>query len=381
MKFFKAPFILINHLFKYPTPVTITYMWSFGALSGIFFSIQLITGILLATHYTAGEFAFENVEYIMRDVNSGWLLRYLHANSASFFFINIYIHIGRGLFFKSYLSPRNIVWNSGIVILILSILTAFIGYVLPWGQMSLWGATVITNLASVIPFIGSNLVIWIWGGYTVTKVTVVRFYDFHYLFSLILAVFIVIHISLLHSVGSSSKINTKRSKIEFFNLFAFKDFYSFLIVLIFFFLIIFYYPNMLGHSDNYIKANPLVTPTHIVPEWYFLPYYAILRSISNKTIGVIAMLLSILGISVLPFCKELVKNDKYIFGSNYNVFFYSFISIFICLGIIGSMPAEYPYTECGQYLSILYFLSLLFFYIWCKIKNQIILMLTYKRRI
>jgi len=373
----KIAYILNNHLIKYPTPSNISYAWSFGALSGIFLTIQLITGILLATHYTGGEFAFENVEYIMRDVNYGWLMRYLHANSASFFFVCIYIHMARGIFYKSYLAPRHFAWNSGVIIFLLSIITAFIGYVLPWGQMSFWGATVITNLVSIVPYVGLDIVTWLWGGYTVNKMTVIRFFDFHYLLSIILVVLVLFHISFVHIAGSStvSGLPVKKHKIEFYPFFAIKDFFVFALVLFIFLWIVFYYPNWLGHTDNYIKADGLVTPTHIVPEWYFLSFYAILRSFDDKTVGVIAMISSILVLMFFPFCKEIIKNNMLITGFHLNWFFYLFVTNFILLGIVGSMPAEYPYIFFGKCCSYIYFGSILNLYFFCILKNKFVKLL------
>lgn len=368
----KIPFLVKDHLVDYPTPVNINYNWSFGALSGIFVVVQLITGILLAVHYTSFvEVAFENIEHIMRNVNNGWLIRYMHANSASFFFICLYAHVFRSLFYKSYFSPRNLIWNSGVIILVLSILVAFIGYVLPWGQMSYWGATVITNLVTAVPYIGNKLVLWIWGGFTVQGSTIIRFYNFHYLFAIILVVLLVVHLSLLHEVGSSSPvgINNVKEKIKFYRYFYLKDLFILLIFFCLFFFITFYYPNVLGHSDNYIKANSLVTPTHIVPEWYFLPFYAILRSIDNKLFGVIAMLLSILILLFLPFCASYIKNLNYVAGVDYNIFFILFSISIISLWFVGSLPAEYPYTFYGKVLTVVYFSLFIFNYLYVHLYN------------
>lgn len=363
------------HLVDYPTPLDINYNWSFGALSGIFALIQVITGVLLAVHYTSYiDIVFENMEHIMRNVNNGWLLRYIHANSASFFFICIYLHIFRGIFYKSYFAPRNLIWNSGVFILILSILVAFIGYVLPWGQMSYRGATVITNSVTAVPYVGNYIVLWIWGGFTVQGSTIIRFYNFHYLFAILLILLIFIHLTLLHEVGSSSPIviSNIKDKIKFYRYFYLKDLFILLVFFLFFFYVTFYYPNVLGHSDNYIKANVLVTPTHIVPEWYFLPFHAILRSIDNKLFGVIAMLISILILLVLPYCLVYVKNINFISGFDNNFFFILFSLTIISLWFIGSLPAEYPYTSYGKILTSFYFGLFLFNYFYCKFHNKLI---------
>lgn len=371
----KLLFVGKAHIIDYPTPLNINYNWSFGALSGIFALIQVITGILLAVHYTSYiDIVFENMEHIMRNVNNGWLLRYIHANSASFFFICIYLHIFRGIFYKSFFAPRNLIWNSGVIILILSILVAFIGYVLPWGQMSYWGATVITNLVTAVPYIGNHIVLWIWGGFTVQGSTIIRFYNFHYLFAILLMLLIFIHLILLHEVGSSSPIgiSTVKDKIKFYRYFYLKDLFILFIFFIFFFFVTFYYPNVLGHSDNYIKANALVTPTHIVPEWYFLPFYAVLRSIDNKLFGVIAMLISILILLILPYCSIYIKNINFVSGFDNNFFFILFSLTIISLWFIGSLPAEYPYTFYGKVLTSFYFELFIFNYFYCKFHNKII---------
>lgn len=364
-----------NHLVNYPTPIDINYNWSFGALSGIFYGVQIITGVLLAIHYTASiDIVFENIEHIMRNVNNGWLIRYLHANSASFFFICIYLHIFRGIFYKSYNKPRNAIWNSGVIILILSIVVAFIGYVLPWGQMSYWGATVITNLVTAIPLIGNSVVIWIWGGFTVSGSTILRFYDFHYLSAILLGILIFLHLTFLHEIGSSSPIVPVNfsEKIKFYRYFYLKDTFVLIIFLIIFLIIIFYYPNVLGHTDNYIKANSLVTPTHIVPEWYSLPFYAILRPIDNKLFGVIAMLLSILILMVLPFISFYIKNIDFIGGFDNKIFFILFCLIVILLWFIGFLPAEYPYIYYGKALTFLYFNLFLFNYFYSLLCNKFV---------
>jgi quinol-cytochrome oxidoreductase complex cytochrome b subunit len=356
--------IIKKHLITYPTPITINYAWSFGSLAGIFLGIQLLTGILLAIHYIAEtDISFDNIERIMRDVHYGWLIRYTHANSASFFFISVYAHILRGIYYKSFVYPRNIVWYSGIVILLLSIITAFLGYVLPWGQMSYRAATVITNLVTAIPYAGKYIVYWIWGDYTVSGFTLTRFYNFHYLFAVILTLIIIIHISLVHESGSSSPTLLNNDDfVSFYRHLYLKDLFILILTLIFFFIILFYHPNLLGHTDNYIKANSMVTPTHIVPEWYFLPFYAILRSIDDKLLGVVVMLFSILVLAFLPNLKIYIKSEFYsVIFSNW--FFWSFLLVVVMLGIIGGLPAEYPYIYFGKLFTFMYFLLFFVLYI------------------
>ena len=271
-----------NHIVTYPTPINLNYAWSFGSVAGICLVIQIITGIFLAMHYVPHiSLAFDSVEHIMRDVNYGWLIRYCHANGASVFFIVVYLHIFRGLYYGSYMHPRGWLWASGVLIFILMMATAFMGYVLPWGQMSFWGATVITNLFSAVPVYGPLIVEWLWGGFSVDQATLNRFYSLHYLLPFIIAAVTVLHLCLLHKYGSNNPlgINTDITSVPFYPYFYVKDFFSFWVFLFGYLTLVFFVPNMLGHPDNYIPANPMVTPAHIVPEWYFLPFYAILRSI------------------------------------------------------------------------------------------------------
>jgi len=285
--------IFTNHLIKYPTPININYAWSFGSLAGICLIIQILTGIFLAMHYTAHiDLAFSSVEHIMRDVNNGWLIRYAHANGASMFFIVVYCHIFRGLYYGSYIHPRELLWCSGVLMFILMMATAFMGYVLPWGQMSFWGATVITSLFTAIPFIGSVIVDWLWGGFTVSNATLNRFFSLHFFLPFALAGLSLLHLALLHKDGSNNPlgVDSHVDKISFYPYFFVKDLFAFFSFLFFFFIFLFYFPNILGHPDNYIPADPMQTPPHIVPEWYFLPYYAILRSIPDKLGGVLAIL-------------------------------------------------------------------------------------------
>lgn len=364
MRFIKYPLLNIvnNHLVSYPTPVNIHYGWNFGFLALICLLIQLLTGIFLGMHYTPHiSLAFSSVEHIMRDVNFGWLLRYIHANGASMFFIVVYIHIFKGLYFGSYSKPKQWVWLIGIIIFLLMIITAFIGYVLPWGQMSLWGATVITNLVSALPKIGEYVVFWLWGGFSVDNATLNRFFSLHYLLPFIIVSMSLIHIAILHQEGSGNPlgIESTTDKINLFPYFVIKDFFGLIIFLIFFSNFLYFYPNVLGHSDNYIEANPMVTPTHIVPEWYFLPFYAILRSIPHKLGGVIAMLLSILILSFLPWLHSTeIRSSR--FRPIYKFFYWTLISCCLLLGWIGGMPVEEPYILIGQLLSVYYFSYFLF---------------------
>jgi len=353
-----------SHIISYPTPVNLNYMWSFGSAAGICLVIQIITGIFLAMHYTPHvDLAFNSVEHIMRDVNNGWLIRYLHANGASMFFIVVYCHIFRGLYFGSFIYPRGLLWASGVIIFLLMMATAFMGYVLPWGQMSFWGATVITNLFSAIPLAGGAVVEWLWGGFSVDNATLNRFFSLHYLMPFIIAGATLIHLSLLHTVGSNNPmgLNTNVDSVTFYPYFYVKDLLAFFVLIALFSFFVFFYPNALGHSDNYIPANPLVTPPHIVPEWYFLPFYAILRSIPDKLGGVLAMVGAILVLLVLPFSNTSdIRSTKFrpIFGC----FYWFFAANFLILGWIGQKPVESPFIEIGMFCTFFYFLSILFLF-------------------
>ena len=352
---------LTSHIVDYPTPSNLNYFWSFGSLAGLCLVIQLVTGIFLAMHYTTHvDFAFNSVEHIMRDVNNGWLIRYLHANGASFFFIVVYCHIFRGLYFGSYITPRGLLWSSGVLIFLAMMATAFMGYVLPWGQMSFWGATVITNLFSAIPFIGSSIVEWLWGGFSVDNATLNRFFSLHYLLPFIIAGISLLHLTLLHSEGSNNPlgINTSIDYVSFYPYFYVKDLFAFLIFLIFFSFIVFFNPNILGHPDNYIPANPLVTPPHIVPEWYFLPFYAILRSIPDKLGGVLAMISAILVLLLLPLTNY-SKIRSGLFRPIFSKLYWFLVSDFLILGWIGQKPVEAPYIEIGFFATLFYFTILL----------------------
>nr|UIR90922.1 cytochrome b [Pterocladiella sp. 6] len=363
MRLIKRPIISIanDHLIDYPTPINIHYAWNFGFLSAMCLIIQIVTGIFLAMHYTPHvDLAFASVEHIMRDVNYGWLLRYIHANGASMFFIVVYIHIFRGLYFGSYTKPRHLVWVVGVIIFFLMMGTAFIGYVLPWGQMSLWGATVITNLVSAIPFIGDSIVTWLWGGFSVDNATLNRFFSLHYLLPFIIAAASLIHLAVLHQDGSGNPlgIDSNVDKISMFPYFIVKDLLGLIIFLIFFSAFVYFSPNVLGHADNYIEANPMVTPAHIVPEWYFLPFYAILRSIPHKLGGVIAMISAIAILALLPWIHSTeIRSSR--FRPVYKLLYWTMISCCFILGWIGGMPVEEPYVLIGQIASVYYFLYFL----------------------
>lgn len=338
-----------------PTPSNISYLWNFGSLLGYCLALQILTGIFLAMHYCSDvSLAFNSVVHICRDVNYGFLLKYAHANGASLFFLCVYIHIARGLYYGSYLKSH--LWFSGIVIFMIMMLTAFIGYVLPWGQMSFWGATVITNFLSAVPYLGQDLVQWVWGGFSVGGATLSRFYSLHYLFPFVLLGLIIVHIVLLHEKQSNSPlgINPNIDKVPFHIYYTSKDAYGFVLISILLCLIIFYYPNILGDVENYIKANPLVTPVHIMPEWYFLFAYAILRAIPNKLGGVIALVLSLLILFTLPFL-HMSKLRSLQFRPLGKIFYWVFMANFILLTWIGSKPVEEPFITIGQYSSILYF--------------------------
>lgn len=339
-------FSMVNHsLGVYPTPRNLNYWWSFGSIAGICLMVQIITGIVLAMHYTPHvDFAFDSVEHIMRDVNYGWLLRYTHAVGASMFFAVVFIHIFRGLYYGSYKSPREVLWWLGIVILLLMMATAFMGYVLPWGQMSFWGATVITNLFSVFPGIGEGIVTWLWGGFSVDNPTLNRFFALHYLLPFLIVGVVMLHLVALHEHGSNNPLGIDakgpQDKIPFHPYYTVKDFFGFSVFFMIFAWFIFFAPNVLGHSDNYIEANPMVTPAHIVPEWYFLPFYAILRAVPNALIGVLAMFASILILFVLPWLDS-SKVRSANFRPMYKVAFWVFLADCILLGYAGGQTADW----------------------------------------
>src|SRR5438477_6514297 len=340
-----------------PQPANISYLWNFGSLLAVCLAIQILTGVFLAMHYQPHvDFAFNSVEHIMRDVNNGWVLRYIHANVASFFFIFVYMHIGRGLYYGSYKSPRILVWSIGVIIFILMMATAFLGYVLPYGQMSLWGATVITNLLSAIPVFGQDIVELIWGGFSVSNATLNRFFSLHYLLPFLLAALVIAHLIALHVHGSSNPngVSSNGDRYAIHPYFMFKDLVTIFLFFLVLSIIVFYYPNLLGHSDNYIPANPMSTPASIVPEWYLLPYYAILRSIPNKLLGVIAMFESLLILLILPLVDySRIRGNQ--FRPAMKLAFWFFIVDFIILIWIGSQHPNTPYLEIGQFATAFYF--------------------------
>nr|YP_009170630.1 cytochrome b [Phlebotomus chinensis]WPV76925.1 cytochrome b [Phlebotomus sichuanensis]ALF07246.1 cytochrome b [Phlebotomus chinensis]WPV76938.1 cytochrome b [Phlebotomus sichuanensis]WPV76951.1 cytochrome b [Phlebotomus sichuanensis]WPV76964.1 cytochrome b [Phlebotomus sichuanensis] len=365
--------IMNNALVDLPAPINISAWWNFGSLLGLCLIIQIITGLFLAMHYTANiESAFNSVTHICRDVNYGWLLRTIHANGASFFFICIYAHIGRGIYYNSYLYIPT--WSIGTLILFVVMGTAFMGYVLPWGQMSFWGATVITNLLSAIPYLGNMMVQWIWGGFAVDNATLTRFFTFHFLFPFIIAAMTMIHLLFLHQTGSNNPLglNSNSDKIPFHPYFSFKDLIGFIVMMMILFILSIMAPYYLGDPDNFIPANPLVTPPHIQPEWYFLFAYAILRSIPNKLGGVIALVMSIAILFILPILHMNKFQGLQFYPMNQILFWYM-VTIIILLTWIGARPVEDPYVLTGQILTVLYFsyyiLNPLMSKIWDKLLN------------
>nr|YP_008593716.1 cytochrome b [Benthodesmus tenuis]BAN83736.1 cytochrome b [Benthodesmus tenuis] len=347
--------IVNDALVDLPTPTNISAWWNFGSLLGLCLIAQVLTGLFLAMHYTPDvESAFNSVAHICRDVNFGWLIRNVHANSASFFFFCIYFHIGRGLYYGSYLYKET--WNIGVILLLLVMMTAFVGYVLPWGQMSFWGATVITNLLSAVPYVGTTLVEWIWGGFSVDNATLTRFFTFHFLFPFVVVAVTVLHLLFLHETGSNNPlgVNSNLDKVSFHPYFSYKDLLGFAIMLILLTTLALFAPNFLGDPDNFTPANPMVTPPHIKPEWYFLFAYAILRSIPNKLGGVIALLASILILMTVPIL-HFSKQRGLAHRPFSQLFFWTLIANVMILTWIGGMPAEQPFVVIGQMASLLYF--------------------------
>lgn len=341
-----------------PQPSNISYLWNFGSLLAFCLIIQIVTGVTLGMHYTPSVLeAFDSVEHIMRDVNNGWLIRYLHSNTASAFFFLVYLHIGRGLYYGSYKAPRTLVWTIGTILFILMIATAFLGYVLPYGQMSLWGATVITNLMSAIPWVGQDIVEFIWGGFSVNNATLNRFFALHFVLPFVLAALALMHLIALHdSSGSSNPLGVSGNydRLPFSPYFIFKDLITIFLFILVLSTFVFFMPNVLGDSENYVMANPMQTPPAIVPEWYLLPFYAILRSIPNKLLGVIAMFSALLALLVLPF-SDLSKLRGIQFRPLSKIAFYIFIANFLILLQLGAKHVESPYIEFGQISTALYF--------------------------
>jgi quinol-cytochrome oxidoreductase complex cytochrome b subunit len=348
---------------EYQCPRNLNYWWNFGSIAGICLVLQLLTGIFLVMHYTPHvSMAFDSVEHIMRDVNYGWLMRYMHANGASMFFVVVYIHILRGMYYGSYKSPREILWWLGIVIFILMMATAFMGYVLPWGQMSFWGATVITNLFSAFPIVGDPIVTWLWGGFSVDNPTLNRFFSLHYLLPFVIFGVVALHLVALHQHGSNNPmgidVKTPKDTIPFHPYYTVKDFFGLAVFFMVFSWFIFYQPNYLGHPDNYTPANPMVTPAHIVPEWYFLPFYAILRAIPDKLGGVAAMFSALIVMFFLPWldtCK--VRSARY--RPLYRIAFWLFVATGVGLGYLGGKPAEAEYVLWSRVLTVYYFAHLI----------------------
>lgn len=364
---------ILNHaLVDLPAPVNISAWWNFGSLLGLCLITQLLTGLFLAMHYTPHiDLAFDRVVHITRDVNYGWLLRTIHANGASFFFICLYLHVGRGIYYGSYLFIFT--WLSGILLLLLTIGAAFMGYVLPWGQMSFWGATVITNLLSAVPYVGDTIVQWVWGGFAVDNATLNRFFTFHFLIPFLIAAVILIHLLFLHQTGSRNPIGIKRNaeKIPFHPYFTIKDLLGFIVILIILILLTLLAPNLLGDPENFNPANPLVTPVHIQPEWYFLFAYAILRSIPNKLGGVIALLLSILILAILPFWHQSQIRGLEFYPLN-KLLFWFMVGTVLLLTWIGAKPVEEPYVFTGQLFTIIYFSYFLFAPLTLKIWDSLL---------
>nr|AJW75675.1 cytochrome b [Ambystoma mavortium stebbinsi] len=347
--------IINNSFIDLPTPSNISYWWNFGSLLGLCLITQILTGLFLAMHYTADtSSAFSSVAHICRDVNYGWLMRNIHANGASFFFICIFLHIGRGMYYGSYMFKET--WNIGVILLFLVMATAFVGYVLPWGQMSFWGATVITNLLSAIPYMGDTLVQWIWGGFSVDKATLTRFFAFHFLFPFLIAGTSIIHLLFLHETGSNNPtgMTSNQDKISFHPYFSYKDALGFMLMFILLMFLSLFSPNLLGDPENFSPANPLITPPHIQPEWYFLFAYAILRSIPNKLGGVIALLMSILILMLIPMLHT-SKQRSMMFRPLTQIMFWILVANTMILTWIGGQPVEPPFIEIGQISSILYF--------------------------
>jgi len=328
---------------KYPVPRNLNYWWNFGSLAMFMLAVMIFSGIILAMNYTPHvTLAFDSVERIMRDVNYGWLIRYMHANGASFFFIVVYIHILRGMYYGSYKAPREVLWWIGILIYLAMMATGFLGYVLPWGQMSFWGATVITNLFSAVPLVGESIVTWLWGGFSVDNPTLNRFFSLHYLLPFVIVGLIFLHIWALHVPGANNPLGIDAApadKIPFYPYYVMKDVFGLGVFVVIFFITVFWFPNAMGHPDNYIPANPLVTPTHIVPEWYYLPFYAILRAIPNKLLGVVAMFGAILIMFVLPWLDtSRVRSAS--FRPLFRIFFWIWVANAVMLGWVGSQLPE-----------------------------------------
>nr|NP_542468.1 cytochrome b [Lepidosiren paradoxa]AAL55248.1 cytochrome b [Lepidosiren paradoxa] len=351
--------ILNDSLIDLPSPINISAWWNFGSLLGLCLMVQIFTGLFLAMHFTADlSMAFSSIAHITRDVNYGWLLRSIHANGASMFFICLYIHAARGLYYGSYLFKET--WNIGVMLLLLVMVTAFVGYVLPWGQMSFWGATVITNLLSAIPYLGDMLVQWVWGGFSVDNATLTRFFTFHFLLPFIISAMTALHFLFLHETGSNNPtgMNSNLDKITFHPYFSFKDLMGFTILMLLLIILSLFSPNLLSDPENFTPANPLVTPPHIKPEWYFLFAYAILRSIPNKLGGVLALAFSILILFLMPILHQ-AKQRTLAYRPISQLMFWLLVSTMLILTWIGGQPVEHPYIQIGQIASTIYFMLFL----------------------
>jgi quinol-cytochrome oxidoreductase complex cytochrome b subunit len=354
--------VALNHLVNYPTPLNFNYFFGYGSLSILCLVVQLLSGVLLAMHYIPSEdLAFMSVEHIMRDVQNGWLLRYTHANGASMFFICLYIHMLRSLYYGSFIYPRHYTWVTGSFIFVLTIATAFLGYVLPWGQMSFWAATVITNLFSAIPFIGVSVVEWLWGGFSVSNPTLNRFFALHFLLPFLILGLVGLHIAFVHKGGSNNplSIESPENSIPFYSYFFIKDLLGVEVFFLIFSLLIYGAPDLLGHPDNYIYADELVTPAHIIPEWYFLPLYAILRTVPKKVHGVICMGSALITIILLPFLFSIKTRGCTFFFKN-KLWFWAFLNNGFFLGWLGQKEMATPYLEIGVYSTSVFFLTTLF---------------------
>ena len=352
-------FSLVNgYLIDSPQPSNLSYLWNFGSLLGFCLVIQIVTGVTLAMHYNPSvSEAFNSVEHIMRDVNNGWLIRYLHSNTASAFFFLVYLHVGRGLYYGSYKAPRTLTWTIGTIILVLMMATAFLGYVLPYGQMSLWAATVITNLLSAIPWVGQDIVEFVWGGFSVNNATLNRFFALHFVLPFVLAALVLMHLIALHDTAGSGNplgVSGNYDRLPFAPYFIFKDLITIFLFIIVLSIFVFFMPNVLGDSENYVMANPMQTPPAIVPEWYLLPFYAILRSIPNKLLGVIAMFSAILIIMIMPI-TDLGRSRGLQFRPLSKITFYIFVANFLVLMQLGAKHVESPFIEFGQISTVLYF--------------------------
>ena len=357
----RLPLLRLAHdsFVDYPTPKNLNYWWTFGGILTFCLVTQIITGIILAMHYTPHvDHAFNSVEHIMRNVNHGWLIRYIHANGASMFFLAVYIHIFRGMYYGSYKAPREVLWILGVIIYLLMMAAAFMGYVLPWGQMSLWGATVITNLFGAIPLVGDSIATWLWGGFSVDNPTLNRFFSLHYLIPFLIFGVVILHIWALHVPGNNNpvgiSVKSVQDTVPFHPYYTVKDGFALVVFMILFSYFVFFAPNVLGHADNYIPANPLVTPAHIVPEWYLLPFYAILRAVPDKLGGVIAMVGAIFILFVLPWLDtSKIRSARY--RPLFKQFFLIFVLNCLVLGYLGAMPAEGVYITLARICTIYYF--------------------------